>query len=287
VDAVYSGQAGVMALLEGAEARIHRVDDFDSELKTARENVSYLFLGCTDVVLVRGAQENTLRPRFEEAWRSDRALRLFIISLDPEEDRGLREEAADCLEDLLRSSSIRVFIENEFYSRGLPEDTDCDLLLNTERWKLASELLEGVLRNQSSIKAHRVEWERLPVNLFEDVDKATFEEYAIRQGAFRILASTNPNSEDRNLAILDCYKVLANVPNSRAVITKWTADFKRPGSKQRFFDEEPEQLVEELEQVGIEPQVGRYAAFERAKSQQVSPIALFEGAAVTSFDGRC
>jgi hypothetical protein len=137
MDAVYSGQAGVMALLEGAEARVRRADDFDSEFVIGREGVAYLFRGCTDVVLVKGAQEDALRVPFEDAWEADRALRLFLISLDPEEDRDLRTEAADCLENLLEKRTTRTFIEDEFYSRKLPADTDCEYLSTSHRWKLS------------------------------------------------------------------------------------------------------------------------------------------------------
>jgi hypothetical protein len=203
LDAIYSGQAGIMALLEGAEARVRRAEDFDSEYMIGREGVSYLFQGCTDIVIVKGAREDALRADFLDAWEADRALRLLLISLDAEEDRNLRAEAADCLENLLAKTTTRIFIENELYSRMLPEDADSEFLSDTKRWKLVSEMIAEIKNNQTSIGQRRGEWDKLPSNLFADEDKTRFEEHAIRSGAFRYLASADSNSRDRNLAIFD------------------------------------------------------------------------------------
>jgi tetratricopeptide (TPR) repeat protein len=260
LDAIYSGQAGIMALLEGAEARVRRAEDFDSEYMIGREGVSYLFQGCTDIVIVKGAREDALRADFLDAWEADRALRLLLISLDAEEDRNLRAEAADCLENLLAKTTTRIFIENELYSRMLPEDADSEFLSDTKRWKLVSEMIAEIKNNQTSIGQRRGEWDKLPSNLFADEDKTRFEEHAIRSGAFRYLASADSNSRDRNLAIFDCYKALGGVPNFRAVVREWTVDFRRPGVKRLIVEEEPDETVMSV--------VDSHAAFEHSKSQR-------------------
>lgn len=170
MDALYSGQAGVMALVEGAEVRVRRADNFEAEFTIGREGVGYLFQGCTDVIFVKGAREEALREPFEASWEADRALRLFLISLDPEEDRDLRVEAADCLEELLVKKSTKTFIENELYCRMLPEDTDFEFLLVAPRWKLVSEMVADLVSNQPSIEERRKEWDKLPIGLFADDD---------------------------------------------------------------------------------------------------------------------
>jgi len=47
VDALFSGQAGLMALLEGAEARVLRADDFDFEIRIGREASDISFKDAT------------------------------------------------------------------------------------------------------------------------------------------------------------------------------------------------------------------------------------------------
>src|SRR5215471_16378911 len=250
-----------MALLEGSEARVRRAGDFDAEFKIGREGVAYLFKGCTDVVLVKGAREEEVRAPFESAWEADRALRLFLISIDPEENSALRTEAAECLEVLLEKKATRTFIENELYSQVLPEDVDLKFFSGSS-WRLLLEVLSSLVTNQGAIGERRSAWNALPDSLFMDGDKSAFEEIAIRNGAFRLLACADANFADRNLAILGCYQALAGVPNSRAVVSQWTADFKRPGLKQDPVEEEPEETEEPRAHINA------HTAFERAKAQQ-------------------
>lgn len=257
MDALYSGQAGVIALLEGAEARVQRVGNADAEFTISREGVTYLFGRCTDVVRVQGADERSVKRSFEEAWNADRALRMLLIALDPEEEIELRNDAADCLEELLVRDSARVFVENEFYARTLPADTDFSALQAPQR-KLVLSLLAGIIDNQAAIRERRASWDELPSSLFEDNDKRGFEEQAIRRGAFRMLASVDSNSVDRNIAILNCYTALASVPNSRIVVNEWTKRFRRPGLK----------LVIEEEVDTPEAAYDSYTEFTHSNSQR-------------------
>ena len=58
MDAVYSGQAGVIAFIEGAEARVRDANSLEIEMTIGREGVGYLFAGCRDIVLVKGIRQN-------------------------------------------------------------------------------------------------------------------------------------------------------------------------------------------------------------------------------------
>jgi hypothetical protein len=125
MDAVYSGQAATLAFLEGADVRVFRAD-VEASITIAREGLSYLFLGCSDVTYARGVDERVAKQKFVEAWKSDRALRLLLIALDAEEeDEDLRREAADNLEQLAELQATRTFIENELFSRALPTPNFC------------------------------------------------------------------------------------------------------------------------------------------------------------------
>jgi hypothetical protein len=234
MDAVYSGQAGTLAFLEGAEVRVHRASNFDSEITIGREGAAYLFQGCNDIVVLRGAQPDLARTRFMLAWEADRALRLILLSLEPEGEGELRVEAADCLESLLSKKETIASIENELYSRALPQDTDVQFLANSSKWPIATKLITNVVRHQPSIIEYRRAWDELANTLFEDGKKLDFEERAIRLGAFRILASTD-SEVDRNFAILACYKALSSLPNAREIVTEWTKRFRIPASRHSVF----------------------------------------------------
>ena len=231
MDAVYSGQAGTLALLEGAEVRVVRAGNLEYDFVIGREGAAYLFQGCNDLEVLRGVQPELARARFVAAWEADRALRLILIAIDSGEESGLREEAADWLESLLRKEEAIVFVENRLCSNPLPDGADAAFFSTTSRWPIATALMASIVGRRASITEHRDAWDRLPIELFEDGKKADFEERAIRMGAFRILASVDPVSGESNLAILSCHKALSSLPNERAIVSEWTRNFRREGSK--------------------------------------------------------
>src|SRR5262249_939027 len=154
--------------------------NFDSKITIGREGAAYLFQGCNDIVVLRGVQrEEAVRAKFYIAWESDRALRLLLLSLDPEEDSELRIEAADCLETLLQKHEAKLFVENQLYSRPMPADTDVALLTSSAR-PLASDLITRIVERQPSISRIRKAWDGLPIAIFENGKKRDFEEHAIR-----------------------------------------------------------------------------------------------------------
>jgi tetratricopeptide (TPR) repeat protein len=264
MDAVYSGQAATLALLEGAEAKIFRAGN-DTPETMVREHVSYLFQGCSDVTYVRGADAGDARIRFGRAWRADRALRLLLIALDAREDEeSLRAEAAEGLEELAEEESAKIFIENELYARPLPKEADAHFLLS-ENWPRTRKFISAVLARQTEIKNCRAAWDRVPDGLFEKQSKIDFEEKAIALGAFRALASFDPSTRDANLAILECYKVLRHVPDSRLVVTEWTKDLRRAGVRPIIIVEDADDLEEEPETVVL---ASGHAVFRNVIEQQ-------------------
>jgi tetratricopeptide (TPR) repeat protein len=266
MDAVFSGQAGTLAFLQGADVRVHRQSGL--EFSISREGLSYLFEGCNDVVLLLGTTEEIAREQYENAWEADRSLRLTLIAIDPEEDPDLRKEAADYLEPILESVSARTFVENELYAHLLPVEADLDFI--HDKWPHAQRMLQDVLSQQSVIRAYRDAWDRLGPEFFEKLEKADFEERAIRRGAFRVLASADLRGLDRNVAILECYKALHSLPNGRSIVSEWTKEFLRKGSKPIVLPEENDDYV-----IPVEPDLGpvfAFAAYTNAIQQQKAII---------------
>jgi tetratricopeptide (TPR) repeat protein len=239
MDAVFSGQAGTLAFLQGAEAKVVRVDSVTTATNIAREGVGYLFQGCNDVVVAREVSEKDAKRRLETAWQNDRALRLLLISLDIEEESELRLEAADCLEELLATADAVAFIENQLYSNILPAEAGPQLLADKARWPLTAALVERFCKKQESIRRHREAWDSLPESLFEE-GKANFEEQAINRGAFKLLASVDAQAKDPNIAILECHSVLRSLHDARTIVSEWTKDFKRAGIKPLIVPDDAE-----------------------------------------------
>ena len=263
MDVVFSGQAGTLAFLQGAEAHVTRLTDQNSELTIAREGTTYLFQGCNDVVVARGVSEKNARSQLETAWENDRALRLLLIALDVEEESDLRREAADCLEELLASPNALGFVENQLYSRIFPKDADPKFLEDCIRWPLTTRLVEHIAERQSSIELHREAWDDLPESLFEE-GKSNFEEEAINRGAFRILASLDPTAKDPNIAIFECHSALRLLPNARQVVSEWTKRFKRTGIRPVIVPDDVENDTAPEPLVKTSP----YAEYQSALQQQ-------------------
>ncbi|MEA2819300.1 MAG: hypothetical protein QOJ86_1304 [Bradyrhizobium sp.] len=228
MDAVFSGQAGTLAFLQGADAQVVRTTDAGPDFIILREDVGYLFQGCNDIVVTKGVSDEEARQGLETAWENDRALRLLLIALDMEAEKELRLEAAYCLEEILPSADALAFVEDQLYSQPLPEQADPRFLADKSRWPIIDKLMKRIVAKQSSIALHRRAWDSLPVSFFEE-GKARFEEEAIRKGAFKILALLDPQISDPDIAIAECYGVLRSLPNARTVVSEWTKHFKHSG----------------------------------------------------------
>ncbi|WP_346295144.1 tetratricopeptide repeat protein [Rhodopseudomonas sp. P1] len=238
MDAIYSGQSATLAFLEGAEVRVHRsnIDEFT----IAREGLCYLYRGSNDAVFLRGVTEAEAQRQFELSWRKDRALRLTLIAIDPEEAEDLQRDALDCLEELITNDQVVQFIENQLYSRPFPADVELEHILSCPSWPLTAKMLRDALTQQAAIRERREAWDALDASLFDKIEKDIFEEQAILRGAFRILSSTDLTGTNHNVAILECYRILASLPNARSVVSKWTHDFKLESVKLHLIKDNDE-----------------------------------------------
>ncbi|WP_316187708.1 MULTISPECIES: tetratricopeptide repeat protein [unclassified Bradyrhizobium] len=267
MDAVLSGQAAALIFLQGAEARVVRLGD-RSEILVRREDAGYVLQGCNDAVFRTRVTESEARSQLEDAWEDDRALRLSLIALDLEEESDLRNEAADCLEELIGISHAKRFVENRLYSQVLPSDADPTFLRDPERWPLVSDLIQDLVAKQASIELHRRAWDDLREELFAE-GKPAFEEEAIRRGAFRVLASVDPTKTDPNIAIFECYGILRSLPNSREIVSEWTRHFKRASIRPIIvpdFDREADLSQEQIDTVSA------YKEYQNAIQQQKAII---------------
>jgi tetratricopeptide (TPR) repeat protein len=266
MDAIFSGQAGALALIEGADVRLLRSLD-ERVVRIDWSNVGHIFRWSTDTVVQRGTREEIARTQFAAAWRNDRALRLSLLAIDPEEEFDIRVEAANLIESFYEDETVLVHVSNQFYSRPLPQESDLSCFLGDLKliqWPNATKFFSRLVSHQPMIQRQRSAWDKLPASLFLDLSKPIFEEAAINLGAFRILGSVSPDS-DPNLAIFDCYNLLRSLPNARDVITQWTAEFRRHGTKLVAVSDEE---ADEADETTSERSIHRASIFQNVVQQQ-------------------
>ena len=130
--AFVSAQAGVAVLIDRGAMQSITLDD-DTLVQRQESDLPVLFNGVSDLRQVDCRSTNELSMELESAWAKDRALHLVIIVLDQEEERDLRNDAAECLEELITKPGVRDFIANRLYSVPLPAVVEVDDALNITR----------------------------------------------------------------------------------------------------------------------------------------------------------
>jgi tetratricopeptide (TPR) repeat protein len=262
VEAVISGQAGIIALVRGDGARLYTYGDETSYQTVPIDTVSAVFRGTTDVKTVEVRDPAVARAELGKLWAEDRALRLTLIVLDRLTDNQEREETAECLEEFLSDARIIESLEYSLYAAPLPANAIGGF--SGKRSPTVETFLGKLFRAQADIRRYSESFDNLPAELFGGAtERLRFKEEAVRSGAFRSLVGAALAGSDRNLAILDCYKMLARLPNSRSVIGEWTKDFARNAGARAPL--EPDEIDSDDSSLG--PRSSR-AEFENVLRQQ-------------------
>lgn len=122
--AIISGQAGLAILMDGQSIYSIDVDSTDQLIKRDFWEVRHLLNEASDAYLLKNTTKERIVAELERAWRRDRALQLMLILLDPTNEQDLRQESAECLEDLLVSEDEREQLANVLYASPLPDTSE-------------------------------------------------------------------------------------------------------------------------------------------------------------------
>lgn len=260
-----SGQAAVYAVQTPTGYDVERLDS-GSKFSVSSRQISYLFAGCNDVIqrVVKSSSEG--RDQALRTWCADRATRLFIILLDPDESPDELVEVGEALDDLLVRDGVIEMVEASLYSTPFDECWNRDGVTRALCGSpLSLRLMHDFIRLQEPIKQVRLSFNQLPDSLFED-DRArsVFCEAAIDAGCFRKLVLAATGSLDIQSALFSLYQDLRPLPNSRKVIQEWTGSFHRIKKSYKLPDY-PEEVDYEPQDMGGG---GGRQAFERALQQQ-------------------
>ncbi len=267
MDAVVSGQAAIAAFVEGNEVSVVRFGD-ETPADSSFEAIGKIFGNCTDVQFFAGTRKEIVQNALRKSWSFDRATRLALIVLDDAEYTETKQEAALYLEELFDDPEVKRSVANQLTWTPLPAETssvfDEEGFVNFPTvFSFFSELFE----KQSAVKVYHDAWEELPNQLFNSYEhRASFREACISRGAFKKLADAEPGSDQINLAVLACYRLLSDLPNYRSVVQSWTQKFLKARVKVVEFEQQEEQELPYLEEAM--PRLGKRFAFESAIQQQ-------------------
>lgn len=274
MDAVMSGQAAAMALIEGNDCSVVHSVEPERRRKINVGAINYLFAGALDVLYFKRISLDEAYQRFFAEVRTDESLRLTLILLDDFESVELRLEAARELAQTIAGKDTRDRVENILCTDPLPKNANIDHALQLA--KDFSELvvfLSRIRSNQPHIRRIREEWEALPNEVFKDPRaRMQFFADATKKGVFRTLV--NAASQDISTmsgAIMDSLILLKDLPNSRSIVTQWTKSLKgHPLDIGRLVETiaVEERLADKTSpKQGIQPPDG-YGAYQNVLAQQ-------------------
>jgi tetratricopeptide (TPR) repeat protein len=265
---VASGQAGLFAIQNAHGFTIKRLDNGATHQSSAGE-LAYYFAGCNDVTAFTAKNEREAEAAAEAAWAADRAVRLFVMLLDPQEEPGDLAEVGEALDELLDLEGTTARVERQIYSAPLPQPIDFHAIAKAlETAPKSKDLLERFLGLQSTIARVRNEFDLIDESVFGDARrKREFFEEAIDRGSVRALVIA-ANTAHVDKALFQLYSDLKGLDNHRVIIQAWTQPFARVHHKFELRAE-PEELHRAATPTSP---VGGRQAYERALQQQVAIV---------------
>lgn len=264
-----SGQAGLFAVKTATGYTVERLDTCERHQADARD-IAYYFAGCNDVDVFTAHSEVEARRRTEMAWSGTRAVRLFIILLDPNEGPEDLVEVGEALDELLVQAGVTELTEYQVFSAPLPQP----IAVQSVRSALATApltlaLLERFLALQAPIARVRAAFDQIDDAVFENSrSRERFFESAVDRGGFRALVQAAASSKNVDAALFQLYSDLKGLENHRVVIGEWTKSFDRVHHHYALEAEPDEQPDDVSAWVGA---AGR-GAYERALQQQVAIV---------------
>ena len=191
MDAVISGRTGTALLMDGGSLFSFDVDDVDTCVPRQQSDLPFLFGDATDLQFLENVDPDQARHQLELAYNGACALDLTLILLDSELSAGIREEAAEDLEELFTNAQIIEFLESLLYARPLPAAADVTGAIERSDGvgaKPVAAVMQSLLERQPFIRKACQEWNEIPASDFGgESAKVQFHQMASSEGLFRAL----------------------------------------------------------------------------------------------------
>jgi tetratricopeptide (TPR) repeat protein len=222
VDAIVSAVAARIIFVEGTEVSFVDVDRPTVRHAATHAQIPHLMDGAYDSEVLLRTDEASAFDVLLKKWNRDRALRMLQIVLDSDEERDIRQEAAECLDSQLKDSETARSVENFCLAIPLSKGLNVDSLLSLFRvHQRTVALVRLIAESHDRIAIVHEGWKSVSPDLFSsESDRCAFELSAIELGAFRGLVVANSGSMAN--AIFACYSLLSGHSNCRQIVMAWT-----------------------------------------------------------------
>ncbi len=221
--ALVSGQAAVAVCIRGDSVSVFRVDSNAEESGFAISVADQFLLGASDVLTLEEPSVDKIRRSLAVEWSLDRAVRLLLMAVDPQENEHDVTELVDCLEALLSQDLVDPLLQR-LCNAPLPPSSDVVRPLELcEVSGLVFRVVAELGKLQPRIREVSAAWDALPLSLFgDDSEKSLFREAALSAQVFSEVARAKELAKE-NEALLNAYRLLATERNYRAVVAAWAS----------------------------------------------------------------
>lgn len=264
-----SGESRRAVLLSAGQYFGYSLDDQSVSVELERAAISSFFFHSRDVEEVECCGKDDLLKKCRAHWLRDRALRLVLISLDPQMSMPNRERCAALAEELLAEIGVKKFVLHRLYSRALPVDfpaKDVSEFLGALDLHVFEEMFDTLVIRQTSVHSCVSAWEDIPDDAFDGVDRAEVRDRVAKLGAFYEFASIEGGSNNTLFNLLSDPILRARAATTRKIVELWASKYKeKPKSRSIEF------LRDSLAQPDLAPEdvdgASGFNAFQQVKKQ--------------------
>ncbi len=269
--ALISGEASV-AFVPGKPPVLRLLDGRAIEAWHASDALR-AFDGCSDVFETSVSTSEEVDQLLRSAWASDRALKLALLLLDPEEPEEELTEYAECLEELIQDASVRDSVERRLMSAAFPIMVELNRILRAcQSSPITTNLISRIFRLQGPVGQVRSAFDNVPAAPFGGQrEKALCREALISDGAFRTLALALVGGEDISFLRI---QIASRHGKHRDAVLSWIASLQ-PGLKkarkrrEALSPDEPDQSDTWDDEDERQPS---HAAYEQVRAQQIAIV---------------
>jgi tetratricopeptide (TPR) repeat protein len=240
--ALVSGQAG-LAIILGRQPELRSLDGL---VRSGGDlaNLLRVFDGCADVQQIEVRSVAEADQRVAHAWSVDRALKLFLLLLDPGEPVADIADYADCVEELIADAAVREGLERRMFAAPLPTMVEIIRVESAAENKLeVLSLFQRTLSMQAPIKLVRSAFDQIKATKFGGIDSknACLNEF-IEAGDFKKLVDVLSDAGDFDFLRLQMANKYRRYTDAINDLTNLVRPDGRKKSKSRLV--QPEESVE-------------------------------------------
>ena len=168
--------------------------------------------------------------KLQVLYQQQEALDLALMLFDEELSAELRKEAATALEDLLKSTDVRSYLETVLYAKPLPVSTDKEGAMKTATGVGAVAVflfLKALVGRQKQVALVRRSWDALPMDVFCDQEEQVkAHAIAVDKGLFSGLVECLISDElDRFQH--DAIDALRLIRNREEIVNLWVQNLRK------------------------------------------------------------